>query len=114
MMRLPIIEHRLASVAQDFWQRAGGYTQWPLDLVPAVVFTLPLDIVALPDLSIAQIEGWLEQRSTAYRFPCASRDLHGCLLINCGAGLIFIDSQDDEAERRFTIAHELAHFLIDY
>ena len=113
-MRAPIIAPLLAKVAQDFWQRAGGQAQWPLDLDEAVVFAFPLTVVALPDLHTGQIEHWLEERRTAHRFPCASRHLHGCLVVDRGAGFIFIDQQDDEAERRFTVAHELAHFLIDY
>jgi len=31
-----------------------------------------------------------------------------------GHGFLFVDQSDSEAERRFTIAHEIAHFLLDY
>jgi hypothetical protein len=31
-----------------------------------------------------------------------------------GRGLIFVDGTDSESERRFTLAHEVAHLLVDY
>jgi hypothetical protein len=31
-----------------------------------------------------------------------------------GKGVIFVDGSDPDEERRFTLAHEVAHFLVDY
>lgn len=42
------------------------------------------------------------------------RLLHGFLLTQHGDGIIFINGTDSEPERRFTLAHEVAHFLIEY
>src|SRR5205085_3975397 len=42
------------------------------------------------------------------------RPLRGCLLACDGAGFIFLDAADPPAERTFSLAHELAHFLRDY
>jgi hypothetical protein len=40
--------------------------------------------------------------------------LHGCVIANKGKGLIIIDGLDTEMEKRFSIAHEAAHFIIHY
>jgi hypothetical protein len=42
------------------------------------------------------------------------RELHGCLVARAGRGLIFVDETDHENERRFTVAHEAAHFVLEY
>ena len=39
------------------------------------------------------------------------RMLRACLVARHGYGVAFIDGTDDDAEQRFSIAHELAHFL---
>ena len=31
-----------------------------------------------------------------------------------GSGVLFVDATDDPAERRVTVAHEAAHFVVDY
>jgi Zn-dependent peptidase ImmA (M78 family) len=40
--------------------------------------------------------------------------LHGFILISRGSGFIFVNGMDIEEERRYTIAHEASHFLLDY
>jgi len=33
---------------------------------------------------------------------------------NAGGGIVFLDLDDDDAERRFTLAHEVSHFVLDH
>jgi hypothetical protein len=40
--------------------------------------------------------------------------VRGCLVAHAGKGLLFVDGADADDERRFTLAHEIAHFLVDY
>ncbi|HYG82139.1 MAG TPA: hypothetical protein VD861_17195 [Pyrinomonadaceae bacterium] len=40
--------------------------------------------------------------------------MRGCLIAYGGQGLIFVDGADPDDERRFTIAHEAGHFIVDY
>lgn len=98
----------------SFWERCGEAEPFPRSLERSIALALPVAIVRLPRLRISSIESWLHRRQAGYSFRCQDRALRGCLLAHRGRGLIFVDGIDPEDERRFTIAHELAHFLLDY
>lgn len=106
----PIINH----VAKDFWIRAGGNKLFPCDITGAVNLALPIDIVSLSELSLKKIETWLTQRKVFLDLGIDDRLLHGFILISRGTGFIFVNGTDSEEERRYTIAHEAGHFLLDY
>lgn len=114
MMRQPLVDHRVADVAAAFWEAAGGRPEAPVDIHQAVALVLPLDVVLLARLSLMRVEAWLAERGVAYRFGEADRRLYGLLVVYRGTGLVFLDGSDPEEERRFTLAHEVAHFLLDY
>ncbi|GIV59243.1 MAG: hypothetical protein KatS3mg043_0332 [Rhodothermaceae bacterium] len=114
MMQAAIIEPFLAQMARAFWSRAGGRPSPPVDLDQAVTFSLPLDIVLLSRLSLRRAEQWLARRNVHYPFAQQNCALHGLLLVYRGAGFIFLDGTDTTIERRYTLAHEVAHFLYDY
>ncbi|HEY8447892.1 MAG TPA: ImmA/IrrE family metallo-endopeptidase [Thermomicrobiales bacterium] len=104
----------LADLAERFWTAAGGPPRPPRDIQAAVSLVLPVTVVFLPMLGLERIEAWLERRSIPYRFESGNRRLRGCLVASGGHGIIFVDGAEPEDERRFTIAHEVAHFLLDY
>lgn len=98
-----------------FWKRAGGEPRkFPRNIEPALLTALPVAIIHLPKLGISAVEDWLAIRNATYRFACKDRPLRGCLIAFAGRALIFVDGTDSEGERRFTVAHEAAHFLCDY
>lgn len=109
-----MIETWLAQAADSFWILAGQVIAPPRNLARVVSHGLPLSVVSLPQLSVARVEHWLARQQAPYRFLCQNRALCGCAVAARGHGLLFIDSQDDEREQRFTVAHEVAHFLLDY
>jgi hypothetical protein len=41
-------------------------------------------------------------------------ELRGCLFAYRGGGIVFVCGADDPPEQRLTIAHEVAHFILDY
>ncbi len=108
----------LDNASQDtvnlFWQRCGELEPFPRNLERSVALALPLTIVKLPKLKLHDVELWLRRRGTALYFGCQSRVVRGCLIAFGGCGFIFIDGADPDDERRFTLAHEIAHFMIDY
>ena len=57
---------------------------------------------------------WLRRQGIEFPLTEADRPLRACLVCRRGAGFVFLDGGDDEAEQRFSLAHELAHFLRDY
>lgn len=97
-----------------FWQRCGETEPFPRNLESAVALALPVALTAQPHLMLHGIEHWLEQRGAPFSFNCRSRLVRGCLIAFGGQGLIFIDGADPDDERRFTVAHEVGHFIIDY
>ncbi|MCI0695708.1 ImmA/IrrE family metallo-endopeptidase [candidate division KSB1 bacterium] len=109
-----IANAHLALVAETFWREAGPFQRWPCDLERVIALTFRLAIITLPSLNLQRIENWLEKRGTPYEFPCENRHVRGCIVAYRGSGLIFIDGSDPIEERRFTLAHEVAHFLLDY
>lgn len=108
----------LDSLSQEavnlFWQRSGETEPFPRSLERSVALALPVALAKLPHLMLQGIERWLEQRGAAFSFNCRSRAVRGCLIAFGGQGLIFVDGADPDDERRFTIAHEVGHFIIDY
>jgi hypothetical protein len=97
-----------------FWERCGESESFPRTLEQAVQCAFPVSVVKLPKLQLAQIETWFARRNTKYRFGCASRAVRGCLIAYGGKGFIFIDDADTPDEQRFTLSHEIGHFLVDY
>jgi hypothetical protein len=98
----------------EFWRRAGAAKDFPRDLAGPIARALPVAIVRLPQLSLVSIELWLSARGVSYTFQCSERRVRGCLVAHRGTGIIFVDGADPEEEIRFTVAHEVAHFLLDY
>jgi hypothetical protein len=109
-----MIESWLRKTAADFWQTLGCELPYPRTLMPALSRSFPLSVFQLPQLSISQVETWLLRQHIPFRFLCQDRALCGCVVAAHGYGLIFIDSLDEANEQRYTLAHEISHFLLDY
>jgi len=102
-----------AELARAFWLEVGGEEPFPRGLRrPVRALTLTLE--AIPALTAAKACRWLESNGIAHGFTGPDRPLRGCLKTQDGHGIIFLDAVDPEDEQRFTLAHELAHFLRDY
>ena len=109
-------QFQLERIAKDFWSGADP-TQGPNDIQAAASLYLRVDIVLLPELSLAKIRVWLEERNSAHVFDginVSERTLHGFVLNRYGIAAIFINTSDSDVNQRFTIAHEISHFLLDH
>ena len=87
---------------------------FPRQLERPLLFALPVALVKLPRLTLGEIERWLHRRGPAFSFNCQNRAVRGCLVAFGGKGMIFVDGADPADELRFTMAHEVGHFLVDY
>jgi hypothetical protein len=108
-----VIDQSLEEIAARFWQEAGGEEPFPRTLEAAVLWTLPLAVLKVPRLGVADVRSWLEQRRVPVSMPAADRQLHGCLIAFGGAGCVLLDGTDSDDEGRYTFAHEVAHFLLE-
>ncbi|HKP52998.1 MAG TPA: ImmA/IrrE family metallo-endopeptidase [Chloroflexia bacterium] len=110
------LEAALARQAEEFWELAGGPEPFPRRLVGPASLALPVTVHELHGLTLMSMHDWLQARGV--RLPTTpggfNQRLRGCLVASRGRALILIDGSDHDDERRFTLAHELAHLLIDY
>jgi len=110
-----MVKSSTRSVAQAFWGAAGQSSSFPRDLEGAVAWAIPAAIVRVPTLWVQDVEIYLRQRQLPIpAIRAEDRPLHGCVCAYAGRGLIFLDGTDRINEIRFTLAHEVAHFLLDY
>lgn len=107
---------RIDDAAASFWALAGGRPPYgrPVDLEKAVAAALPLGIVKLPRLSSATVAETIGRIGASSWSVSIDRPLRACLVADVGVGLVFIDGTDPEEEQRFSLAHEVAHFLLHY
>lgn len=111
-----MLETRVHRTAEKFWKPASDIqSRFPRDIESAIAWSLPLFVVRLPRLWIHDVERYLRERQLPVVIgPAADRRLHGCVLAIRGKGLIIVDGTDKPPQVRFTIAHEAAHFMLDY
>jgi hypothetical protein len=102
-------------IADRFWADVGeAPLAYPRDLVKVVFWALPVRPVELQDLSIARMNAWLADRDSGLCLTIPDRPLRACILVQDGNGVLFVDATDADDERRFSVAHEIAHYLIEY
>jgi len=71
--------------------------------------------VELPGLSLHGISEWLVDRKVDLNIAGQDdRRLRACLIALGGVGLIFVDAEDDPMQRRVSLGHEAAHFIVEY
>lgn len=107
-------DYEVVNAAREFWSLAGGEPRYPCDLEDSITWALPLRVLLVPGLRVSHVNGHARKAGLACHFPGRDRRLCGCLLALKDRGSIFLDADMAEDERRFTLSHELAHFLLDY
>jgi hypothetical protein len=88
--------------------------EFPRDIAAAAQMRHPLDFVGLSGLTVASVRDWLTQRGLPDELRYRDRRLHGCMVAVAGTAALFFDSDDSEGQQRFTLAHEVAHFVLDH
>jgi hypothetical protein len=100
-------------LAAGFWAKSGGVPPFPCDLRYASL-ALPFSAVEMNGVSVEAVRRWFTQLGIPVPLDEPDRPLRACLVAWRGVGFAFIDGLDDPAEKAFSLAHELAHFLRDY
>jgi hypothetical protein len=111
-MRVPVWVHETAAL---FWDAVGVPEPFPRTLRGAILRgPFELTVKELPGLSTAAAERYLARLGTGWACGGPDRAVRACLAARDGAGVILLDAGDGPAERVFSLAHELAHFLGHY
>lgn len=85
------------------------------DLAEDIPLVLPLTVVSLPNLTPRMGLEWLVAHKRAHAGLVAGNALkHGFTMAQAGVGVLFLNSTDPADEQRFTLAHEVAHFVLDH
>jgi hypothetical protein len=111
------LEAGLSRLVTEFWSAQPGEPEpFPRDLICPAIFALPVSVHLIPRLTTAGVGRYLRSLGVYFGvdMPGPDRRLCGCLLAHGGHGLILVESTDPPDERRFTLAHELGHFMLDY
>jgi Zn-dependent peptidase ImmA (M78 family) len=105
---------RLRELAGRFWSAAPRHVTRERDLMAAVAWSAQVALVALSPLTLGQVRQWLHDRGVPVSGQSDERAVRGFLVAWRGVGVVFFDATLNAAERQFTMAHELGHFLLDY
>ena len=101
-------------IAERIWGEVGYKPPLPRDLIQPMMETFDAAVILIPRLSITAVNQWLGERGRQGIGAYRDRSLRACLLARRGFGLIFVDGTMELEERRFAVAHELAHFFAHY
>lgn len=104
----------VVELAERFWAAAGPPPPFPRDLSIPAVTGLRVRVVRLPGLRLGRVREWLGRCGVSCPADEPDRPLRACLVARAGVGFVFLDAADPPDERRFSLAHEVAHFLRDY
>ncbi|PTL82213.1 ImmA/IrrE family metallo-endopeptidase [Vitiosangium sp. GDMCC 1.1324] len=78
------------------------------------LLSLPVTLERMAHLSSEGVRDWLVRKGVHHKVTDNHRSLHGCMVAWRGVGVIFYDTEDDSDEQRFTLAHEVAHFVLEH
>lgn len=108
------VDTDVVASAEDFWTKSGVKPKYPRSLEPSVFVGYSVAVVRLPRLRTWKAIEWLNKKGIPHLRDASDRPLHGYIAARGGSAVIFIEGSDPEDEQRFTLAHEVAHFLYDY
>lgn len=110
MRNLEDLEH----CADAFWEPIPERNRFPRNLECYLPIHYHASIVLLPGLTVQRVHEWLPANGKVSTNPPNNRRLDGCIIAQKGDAILFINDALPPDERRMIVAHETAHFWIDY
>ena len=110
-MSIPIWAAELARV---FWARARRTEPFPRTLRWSSCRAFRFSVFLLPELNLRAAMEWLKKCGIVCEVQGQDRLLKACLVARWGHGIAILDGDQGDDELRFSLAHEIAHFLKDY
>ena len=104
----------VTTLAIEFWMLAGGAETFPRDLRRAAPRAALITVKELTQLSVQRVSRWLRAQGIVCLNGEGDRALRACLFARDGCVFIFLDAADNAVEQRFSLAHEVGHFLRHY
>ena len=105
---------QIERIAREFWATTHAEFRYNYDIVKVVESSLNVQLIRMPQLSPKNITSWLSDHDMNIPLENNERNLHGALIIQNGAVLMFIDTTENDTRQRYTLAHQVSHFLLDY
>jgi len=99
--------------ADWFWKRAGGMPNFPTDIAYAAMCALEVYVEEVVDLTTVTATSRMQGDGIRVPDGVRERRVHGCLAVGRRGGTILVEKNDDAAQKRFTIAHECAHYILE-
>ena len=99
--------------AEWFWTRAGRPVRYPVDISYAAICALEVSIHMIADLTPAAATDFFRRDGSRGATAFGQRAMHGCIAFGPRGATIMVEQKDAEDERRFTIAHEVAHYILE-
>lgn len=102
------------ALASTYWSEVPDPPIYPRNLETSVCWGYPVVVLTMADLMLSAVHSWLAARGIMRDSVRRDRPLHACLAAIRGQGFVFLNGTDPEDQRRFSLAHEIAHFILDY
>ena len=99
--------------ANWFWKRAGGRPSPPVDIGYAATCALEVGICPIDGLTPVTAADYLRRVGIECADGVDERELDGCIAVGPHGAMILVEMRDHDAHRRFTIAHEVSHYILD-
>ena len=96
-----------------FWRRAGGRFSYPADIAYAAMCALDVYVEEVAGLTPVRAAAYVGREGLWILDGADERSLHGCVIIGRSGAAILVEKNEDEAEKRFTVAHEVSHYILE-
>lgn len=105
---------QIERIARKFWATTQAEFRYDYDIVKAVESSLNVHLIRMQQLNPTKIISWLASHNMDIPFESKATHLNGALLIKNDNVIMFIDAAENAVQQRYTLAHQVSHFLLNY